>query len=240
MKKIFLSVCFISVSFLSSAAADINPKLTEQWDPIPKLVTLSPAPSDAIVLFDGKSTENLEHGDGSEIKWKVESGSLTIEPGTRGVFSKEKFCDMQLHIEWKSPEKIKGKSGQKLGNSGLFIQSRYELQILDSYENQTYVNGQAGAIYKQSAPLVNAMKPTGQWQTYDVIYHAPIFNGEKLISPADITVLHNGILIQDNFILKGATVFRGIPKYKAHGCDRILLQDHYDEVSFRNIWVRKL
>ncbi|XPF95179.1 3-keto-disaccharide hydrolase [Colwellia sp. RE-S-Sl-9] len=240
MKKIYLSICCISASFLASAEKKIDPKLTEQWTPIPEIVTPSPVPSDAIVLFDGKSTENLEHGDGSKVKWKVENGNLTIEPGTKGIFSKEKFCDIQLHIEWKSPEKIAGKAGQKLGNSGLFIQSRYEVQILDSYENQTYANGQAGSVYKQSAPLVNAMKPTGEWQTYDIIYHAPKFTEKELSKPADITVLHNGVLIQDHFILKGGTVYRGQPKYRAHGCDRLLLQDHNDKVSFRNIWVRKL
>lgn len=240
MKKFYLSICCIPVSFLVSAEKKIDPKLTEQWSPIPEIITPSPIPSDAIVLFDGKSTDNLEHGDGSRVKWNVENGSLTVEPGTKGIFSKEKFCNMQLHIEWKSPEKITGKTGQKLGNSGLFIQSRYEVQILDSYENQTYANGQAGSIYKQSAPLVNAMKPTGQWQTYDIIYHAPKFTEKELSKPADITVLHNGVLVQDHFILKGGTVYIGHPKYKAHGCDRLLLQDHNDKVSFRNIWVRKL
>ncbi len=221
---------------------------TEVWFPVPVTVTtpINGAPSDAIVLFDGKNLNQWRGVEGDAARWKVKNGVLTIAPNTGSIKTKDSFCDVQLHIEWMMPTKItdpNGKilEGQARNNSGIFLQEQYELQVLDSFQNQTYANGQAGSIYKQSIPLVNASRAPGQWQTYDIIFSAPIFDAvEKLTKPARITVLHNGVLIQNNFEIQGATAWIGKPTYKAHGCAPLLLQDHGDPVSFRNIWIRKL
>ena len=160
---------------------------------------------------------------------------------TGGVFTKQEFGDCQLHVEWKTPKKIIG-DGQGRGNSGIYIQTLYEVQILDSYENETYYNGQAGSIYKQSSPLVNASRKPGKWQVYDIVFHAPRFNDDgSLESPATMTVFHNGVLIQDHFELKGPSVYGGYPKYTPHAEKMpIMLQDHGNPVSYRNIWIREL
>jgi hypothetical protein len=184
--------------------------------------------------------------DSSEATWllNTEDKSMTVHKGTKvknaTIQSKQVFGSVQLHIEWKSPEEIKGK-GQHRGNSGVFLQGRYEVQVLDNNDNDTYVNGQVGSMYKQSIPLAKALVPTGQWNTYDIIYHAPEFNdnGEKTKS-ATITVLHNNVLIQDHFEIKGTTPYIGWPKNPAHGKGPIKLQDHGSPVSYRNIWVREL
>ncbi|MDU0356149.1 DUF1080 domain-containing protein [Paraglaciecola aquimarina] len=220
---------------------DIDPKLTEVWDPVPPVITPSPVPSDAIVLFDGTNLDQWT-GKNGPAKWTVADGVMTVAPNTHGITSKEKFCDMQLHVEWRSPPKVPGKKGQQVANSGIFLQGRYEIQVLDSYQNQTYSNGQAGSVYKQSIPLVNAMKPTGEWNTYDIIYKAPTFTDEGDVqSKAYVTVLHNGVLIQNHTEIQGGTTYRGKASYKnAHGCAPIYLQDHGNPVSFRNIWARKL
>ena len=227
----------------SSSSKDTrpNPKDTEVWEPIPKEVKTDSAPSDAIVLFDGTGFDSWYGHDG-KVAWTLNDDHMTIVPGSKGITSKEKFCDMQMHIEWKTPDKLKGLSGQRWGNSGIFIQGRYELQVLDSYENPIYSNGQAGSIYKQAIPMVNASKPPKQWQSYDIIYRAPRFSESgKVEEKAIITVLHNGVLIQYNTEIQGPTRFRGKPAYtKAHGCAPIYLQEHNDKVSYRNIWVRKL
>lgn len=219
-----------------------DPKLTEVWEPIPAEVIPSPVPSDAIVLFDGTHLNEWHHGKDNPAKWSIQNGYTTIVPGTTGISSKQRFCDMQLHIEFMTPTPIAGKKGQGSGNSGIFLQGRYEVQVLNSYKNRTYSNGQAGSIYKQTAPLVNASLPTGQWQTYDIIYKAPTFdNSGKVKDKAYVTVLHNGVLIQNHTEIQGNTTYRGKAQYgKAHGCAPIWLQDHNDEVSYRNIWVRKL
>ena len=220
------------------------PEWTEYWEPEPKAVSVDPIPSDAIVLLGDSGLEQWEHNDGTPAKWHYDNGVMTVNPGTKGIRSKQKFCDMQLHIEWRSPEveDIDWKKGQHRGNSGIYIQGRYEIQILDSYQNRTYSNGQAGAVYKQTPPLVNATKPPMQWQTYDIIYRAPRFkaNGE-IDQKAYVTVLHNGVLVQNHTQIQGATTYRGYPKYPAaHGCAPIHLQDHGNPVSFKNIWVRPL
>ncbi|AWB67414.1 DUF1080 domain-containing protein [Saccharobesus litoralis] len=241
--KLFYSALLTTFVAFNAAAKDkkIDPKWTEQWDPEPRVVEPGPVPSDAIVLFDGTNMDAWQHGNGDPVKWTIEDGAVTVLPKSKGIKTKQKFCDMQLHIEWRSPEKVKNKSGQGLGNSGIFLQSRYEVQILNSYQNRTYANGQAGAIYKQTPPLVNAMKPTGEWQTYDILYQAPRFDDDgDLIKKAHVTVLHNGIVIQNHTEIQGPTLYRGIPQYKAHGCESFYLQDHSDKVSFRNIWVREL
>lgn len=224
-----------------------KPEETEIYAPVP--LEVSPngqngMPSDAIVLFDGKDFNNWEHSsDGRPAEWILNTdASMTVKDKSGNIQTKQKFGSVQLHIEWKSPKEIQGK-GQSRGNSGVFLQERYEVQVLDNNNNDTYVNGQVGSIYKQSVPLAKASVPSGEWNTYDIIYHAPEFNdsGEKTKS-ATITVLHNGILIQDHFEIKGTTEYIGWPKNNPHGKASIMLQDHGDNsrVSYRNIWVREL
>lgn len=215
------------------------PELTEDWEYVPEVITPgtnNQAPSDAIVLFDGTDLDSWEGGD-----WKVEDGAVTVEPGTGGIRTKKGFGDIQLHIEWRSPEVVDG-DGQGRGNSGVFLQGRYEVQVLDMYENTTYPNGQTGSVYKQHAPLANASLPPGEWQSYDIIYEAPIFKDDgRLAKPAFVTVIHNGVLIQNRVQIKGPTEYIGLPKYEKHPEKLPLeLQDHSDLVSFRNIWVREL
>lgn len=191
-------------------------------------------PADAIVLFDGK---DLSKWDGAD-RWKVVDGVAVVGKGQ--ITSKEKFGDCQVHIEWSAPTPATG-SGQGRGNSGLFLMGMYELQILDSFDNPTYFDGQAGAIYKQTPPAANATRPPGEWNTYDVIWTAPRFGDDgKLVSPAYITALHNGVLILNHFELKGDTPFNRPPKYSAHPPKGpISIQDHGNPMKFRNIWVRE-
>ena len=240
--------------------ARMRPQMTEYWEPVPKIVDPGPypgmvnAPADAIVLFDGKDLSKWKSRDGSEAKWKVDNGIITVVKGTGDITTKQKFGDYQLHIEWKVPEDIQGQS-QARGNSGVFLQDLsddlkipaywYEVQVLDNYNNPTYVNGQAGSIYKQNPPLVNAVRKPGEWNVYDITYTAPRFNEDgTLFTPGRVSVLHNGILVQNNFAIRGHTAYIGHPKYFApHGKAPISLQDHGDPskaISFRNIWVREL
>ncbi len=227
------------------------PEMTEFWEPVPKVVepgkaaqnAAMTAPSDAVILFDGKDLSKWESVEGGAAQWVVNNGVFTVKKGTGDIVTKQEFNDFQLHIEWSIPADITGKS-QARGNSGIFMQGIYELQVLDSYNNQTYVNGQAGSIYKQSPPLVNAMRKPGEWNVYDVIYTAPRFkeNG-SLFSPARITVLHNGVVIQNDTQIKGHTPYIGLPEYTQHGKGPIRLQDHGDPsepISYRNIWIREL
>ncbi len=238
MKKIFLLSC-ICFLYYSIYAQITDPVATEVWEPEPSAIKpgkgLTP-PSDAIRL----SPDAWEHKDGNPLQWEVSEGIMTVKPGSGPIFTKEKFGDCQLHIEWRSPTVIKGK-GQGRGNSGIFLQNRYEVQVLDSYENRTYSNGQAGSIYKQSMPLVNAMSPPGEWNTYDIIYKEPHFNADGIkVSSAFITVLHNGVIIQNHTEIRGTTPYIGLPKNPPHEDDVIQLQDHGNPVSFRNMWIRKL
>jgi hypothetical protein len=204
----------------------------------PKVIDLGPPggpPSDAVVLFDGK---DLSQWTGVE-QWTVKDGYLVAGPGT--AQSKAVFGDCQLHIEWASDSEVKG-SGQGRSNSGVFLMGKYEVQVLDSYDNKTYFDGQCGAIYKQHPPLVNACRKPGEWQTYDILWTAPKFDAEgKLLSPAYITVLHNGVLIQNHFELQGDTPFNRPPSYQPHP-DKgpITLQYHGNPVRFRNVWVREI
>ncbi|MGD9328480.1 MAG: DUF1080 domain-containing protein [Cyclobacteriaceae bacterium] len=224
-------------------AQKMKPQDTEVWEPEPVVVTPGEGtapPSDAIILFDGTNLDNWESTKGGEAKWEVSDGAMTTVKGAGGIRSKVVYGDCQLHIEWRTPAEVEGK-GQGRGNSGVFLQGIYEVQVLDSYENRTYSNGQAASIYKQSMPLVNACKPPGEWQTYDIIYRAPIFDEDgKLATPAYITVIQNGILVQNHYQIKGDTPYIGLPKYEAHGEGPLMLQDHSNPVSFRNIWLRKL
>ena len=221
---------------------------TEVWSPVPAVVTANEnsAPSDAIILFDGKSLQHWQGAEGGEAKWDIKNGALTVAPKTGDIKTKDSFCDVQLHAEWMTPTKIIGEDGKELtgqarNNSGIFLQEQYEVQVLDSNNNKTYSNGQAGSIYKQHIPLVNPTRAAGVWQTYDIIFTAPKFNeAKKLVSAGRLTVLLNGVLVQNNVEIKGATAWIGKPVYKAHGCAPLRLQDHGDAVSFRNIWLRKL
>lgn len=224
----------------------LPPQATEFWEPVVRKVQPGnenhQAPSDAIVIFDGSSLSNfVSSKTGQNPEWTLQNGVMTVAPGKGDIETKLGFGDMQLHIEWTAPTVIKGE-GQGRGNSGIFLMSHYEVQVLDSYESRTYSNGQAGSIYKQHPPLVNAMKAPGEWNTYDIYFTAPRFNSDgMLVSPARVTVVHNGILVQNNVEIKGPTEYIGIPNYKAHPNELpIKLQDHGDLVSFRNIWVRKL
>lgn len=244
MRKLFLLAAILGS--VNSYAQKNEPALTELWQPEPRVIepgkSSSGAPSDAIVLFDGKNLEQFEKADGNgAAKWEIKDGAMTVVKGTGAIKTKQKFGDCQLHIEWRSPAEVKG-DGQGRGNSGIFFMSQYELQVLDSYKNRTYSNGQAGSIYKQLAPLVNASRKPGEWQTYDVIFTAPEFNKDSSIkSQARITVFHNGVLIQNNMSIWGGTQYIGIASNKMHAAkESIILQDHGNPVSFRNIWIREL
>ncbi|MBN2007727.1 DUF1080 domain-containing protein [candidate division KSB1 bacterium] len=221
----------------------IDPTLTEVWEPVPRVVVPGDgnlAPSDAIVLFNGADASEWLGKDGNPIKWKIEDGCMTVVDKTGEIHTRRVFGDCQLHIEFRTPVKVKGES-QGRGNSGIFFMDRYELQVLDSYENRSYSNGQCGSIYKQAIPLVNACRKPGEWQTYDVVFTAPRFNDDGiLIAPARMTAFQNGVLIQNNFEIKGNTVYRGMPAYAPHGKAPIRLQDHGNPVSYRNIWIREL
>jgi hypothetical protein len=198
-------------------------------------------PSDAQILFNGDDASQWVHENGDEIKWRVSDEALTVVKETGNIYTRDGYGDCQLHIEFRTPVKVKG-DGQDRGNSGVFLQKRYEVQVLDSYDNRTYSNGQAGSIYKQHIPLVNACRKPGEWQTYDIIFIAPGFDNDgSLRSPGRITVLHNGVLIQNNVEIKGKTVYRGEPAYENHSPEEpLMLQDHGNPVSYRNIWIRKL
>ena len=199
-------------------------------------------PSDAIVLFGGRdlSRWQKQEGDGAA-GWKIENDYMEVVPGSGGIATRDGFGDAQLHIEWMAPLPATGE-GQDRGNSGVFLMGRYEVQVLDSYESVTYPDGQAGALYGQYPPLVNASRPPGEWQTYDIIFHRPRFDASGTVtSPARMTVLHNGVLIQDNAVLSGPTAHTTRPPYERHA-DRlaISLQDHGSRVRFRNVWIRDL
>ncbi len=198
-------------------------------------------PSDAIVLFDGKDLSKWEADKGGPAGWKVAGGIMEVVKGTGSIHTAEGFGDVQLHAEWQAPSPAVGE-GQDRGNSGVFLMGMYEVQVLDSYQAETYADGQAAALYGQYPPLVNATRPPGQWQTYDIVFHRPRFGGDgKLLRPATATVIHNGVLVQDNQELTGPTAHKARPPYKAHADKLPLgLQDHSHPVRYRNIWVREL
>ncbi|GGF83439.1 3-keto-disaccharide hydrolase [Alteromonas lipolytica] len=215
---------------------------TEVWEPVPAVVAtpVNKAPSDAIVLFDGTDLSAWESVKGGAAAWTLGGDTVTVKPGTGNIRTKQSFCDVQLHVEWRAPKPEEGMDGQLRNNSGVFFQERYEIQVLDSYDNKTYPNGQAASVYKQTIPLVNATRPPGEWQAYDIIFTAPTFSGEKLKTPGYVTVIHNGVVVQNHVEIQGTTEWIGAPKYQAHGCAPIQLQDHDNLVSFRNIWLREL
>lgn len=261
MRTWFLILFAFTIPVLSSLAQQTpstqpqaKPEDTEVWKPVPEVVTpgatCGAAPSDAIILFDGKNLDQwVSAQDKSAAQWIVSDGVLTVNKKAGNIETKRSFKNYQLHLEWKVPENITG-SGQLRGNSGLFLASTgpgdagYELQILDSYSNQTYVNGMAASIYKQAIPLVNANRKPGEWQTYDVVWTAPVFAADgSLKTPANVTAFFNGVLVQNHFELKGETRYIGQPFYKKYDRAPIKLQAHGDPseaISFRNIWVREL
>src|ERR1700722_14256241 len=250
---ILLTALLAGTAFMANAQK-AKPEDTEIWEPIPKVVTPAAtpggAPSDAIILFDGSNLDQwVQNSDGSPAKWDVKDGVLTVNKNYGNIETKQKFTNYQLHIEWREPIGLEG-AGQGRGNSGVFLASTgkgddgYELQVLDPYNNKTYVNGMAGSIYKQAIPLANPARKNGEWQTYDVIWTAPTFNADgSLKTPAYVTVFFNGVLVENHFELTGQTLFIGKPFYKAYTSAPIKLQAHGDKsepISFRNIWVREL
>jgi Domain of Unknown Function (DUF1080). len=246
--KALATPCIILAALVPSlwaAEGELPPReATEQWEPVPEVVSVpldTGVPSDAVVLFDGRSLEAWEPVKAGSSGWEVKEGTMSVVSGAGAMKTKRSFGSIQLHLEFRTPH-MPDKKGQSRANSGVFFMGLYELQILDSYQNPTYVNGQAGSIYKQYAPLVNASRKPGEWQTYDVIFTAPVFNDAgELQSPAYMTVLHNGVLVQNHVALKGPTLNRGYPAYTPHPAKLPLeLQDHRNPMFFRNIWVREL
>jgi hypothetical protein len=237
---------------LAVQSAAPKPEDTEVWGPAPPMVSPgrfvpAPPPSDAVILFDGRGLgEWVSAKDGTPARWQLGGGVFTVARGTGNIETRRRFGSYQLHVEWRVPADVTGE-GQGRGNSGLFLASTgkddlgYELQILDGYRNRTYVNGQVGSLYKQFAPLANPARRPGEWQSYDVVWTAPRFAADGHVTrPASVTVLMNGVLVQDHAVLAGPTLYIGKPAYAPHGPAPIKLQDHGNAVSFRNIWLREL
>ena len=248
-KSLLMMACCLAMLPAFAQADDDpagKPERTEVWKPEPATVATPPgaAPSDAIVLFDGHDLSAWESEQGGPAGWHVADGVATVVPGGKGIRTKQSFCDIQLHVEWRTPTQTRGFDGQARGNSGIFLQELYELQVLDNYKNETYVNGMVGSLYKQAIPLANAARKPGEWETYDVAWTAPVFDAEgKVVRPAYVTVLFNGVLVENHFELQGETLYIGKPFYKAYDRAPIKLQAHGDKsepISFRNIWVREL
>lgn len=251
----FVVAIFLAVISNPAKAQTAKPEDTEFYSPVPKVVTpatiIGQPPSDAIILFDGKNLDKwvATKDTNSQNKWTVSGNAFTVVKNAGDIQTKQLFTDYQLHIEYQIPANITG-SGQARGNSGIFLAALpwgaggYELQVLDNYNNSTYVNGQVGSIYKQSVPLANASKKPGEWQVYDVVWTAPKFNEDSTLkTAARVTVFHNGVLVQNNYSLVGDTPYIGKPAYRKHGAAPIKLQAHGDKsepISYRNIWVREL
>jgi hypothetical protein len=251
-----LSALTLAGIFLLASPHAVRAQVDPRWKihdldrPVPPVITPGTAstpdapgrpPSDAVVLFDGKDLSKWAHKDGSPAKWKVENGYAEVVAKTGYIYTRDAFGDCQLHVEFAEPTPPKGES-QDRGNSGVFLMGLYEIQVLDSYENKTYADGQAAAVYGQYPPQVNASRPPGQWQSYDIVFHGPRFDKDgKLLRPARVTVLHNGVLVQDNVELTGPTANKARPPYAPHAEKLPLaLQDHGTPVHFRNIWIREL
>jgi hypothetical protein len=244
-------LCICSFAFAQQPKqepAPMTPQMTEFMDPEVKIIEppaqVGMPPSDAIILFDGSDVnKEWEDSRGNPTKWIVQDGALVCVRGSGVIQTKRKFNDFQLHVEWRTPSEVTGE-GQGRGNSGVYLQGLYEVQVLDSYNNRTYRQGQAGALYKQYAPLVNVCRKPGEWQSYDIIYTAPRFANDSLVyfTPPRVTVLQNGVLVQNNVSLRGPTLYIGIPEYsvKKHGPGPVVLQDHGNPVAYRNIWIREL
>ena len=254
-KLLSLSLFSVMLSVSLAQAQQGDPKLTEVYSPVPPVITpgkiCGDAPSDAIVLFNGKSLDQWRSVNDTTkpADWNVAHNIITVNKKAGNIETKQSFTDYQLHIEWRIPSNITGE-GQARGNSGVFLASTgpgdagYELQVLDNYNNSTYTNGQVGSVYKQAVPLANACRKPGEWQSYDIIWTAPRFNDDgTLKTPAYVTAFHNGVLVENHFELKGQTRYIGQPFYKQHGPCPIKLQAHGDKsepISYRNIWIRPL
>ena len=240
------AVTLLAFAMPAAGQSTIRWKIHDMKRPLPRKVESGmnlpvPPPSDAVVLFDGSDVSKWRAADGSAAKWAIKDGALAAVPGGGQVFTRDGFGDIQLHIEWAAPTPARGK-GQGRGNSGVFLMGKYEVQVLDSHENTTYPDGQAAAVYGQYPPLVNASRPAGEWQAYDIVFRRPRFRPDGSVAqPARITVLHNGVLVQDNSEIWGPTSWLKHQPYKSHP-DRLplSLQDHGNPVLFRNIWLREL
>jgi hypothetical protein len=251
--KIIHALSLASVSILMTAGTSNaqapdkkTPESSEIWEPQPRIITPGEkpgeSPSDATILFDGKNLDNWVSLDGTAPKWTLKDGVMTVMPNGKDIKTKKEFGDFQLHVEWRAPAEVDPtKTGQGRGNSGIFLQDRYEVQVLDNYNNKTYGNGQASSIYKQHIPMINACRKPGEWQYYDIFFTAPRFNTEgRVITPAYVTVVHNGVLSLNHVAIWGPTEYIGLPVYKAYEKGVIRLQDHGNLVSYRNIWIRDL
>lgn len=250
-KSLFAACALSAVAAGAMAQAQMTHEMSEFYTPEVPVVTPGTeikgggftAPSDAIVLFDGTDLSKWENTKGGPAEWVVKDGVVTVDKSKGDIRTKDKFENFQLHVEWCVPKDITGE-GQLRGNSGVYLQGMYEIQVLDSYNNKTYVNGQAGSVYKQSAPLANAMRKPGEWNVYDIIYTAPVFKEDGTYrSQPHVTVIQNGVVLQNNTAILGTTEFIGFPHVVKHGAGPILLQSHGDPsapISFRNIWIRNL
>jgi hypothetical protein len=247
MKLRSLAAVFAAAMITTLIAAVVLPDIP--WPPgdrdrtLPPKVTADPnsPPSDAVVLFDGASLDAWQQGDGKPAAWKLRDGYFEVAPGTGDLVTAQPFGDCQLHLEWATPSPTQG-TDQEPGNSGVYLLTLYEIQVLDSYKNKTYADGQAAAVYGQYPPLVNTSRAPGEWQSYDIVFHGPRFaDSGELLRLATVTLLHNGVLVQDNVPLTGPTDYMNRPPYKAHPQRMPLrLQDHGQAVRFRNIWIREL
>ncbi|GHT87781.1 endo-1,3-1,4-beta glucanase-related protein [Bacteroidia bacterium] len=261
LNRILLIVALFTVSCMGTQSQttekqhpkqmEMKPQMSEYWDPQPAVVTpgnatgnaFLSAPSDATVLFDGKDLSKWQKPNGEAAGWRVHDGIVTVDKKTGDIQTKEEYKDFQLHIEWSIPENITGEN-QARGNSGVYLQNLYEVQILDTYGQETYVNGAAGSLYKQSPPLANPIRKPGEWNEYDIIFTAPTFTKDgQYRTPPTVTVLFNGVLVQNHTILQGTTEYIGFPRTVVQDKGPILLQSHGDPsepISFRNIWIREL
>ncbi|MEN6311397.1 MAG: DUF1080 domain-containing protein [Acidobacteriota bacterium] len=245
--KTLAPLAFFLAAALPAAAAqdqwqihDLSRPMAPVVDPGPAGPP-APAPADAVVLFDGRDLSGWTDAKGQPARWKVENGYMEVVPKTGSIRTVRGFGDCQLHVEWMAPSPAKGE-GQDRGNSGVFLMDLYEVQVLDCYGNKTYADGQTAAIYGQYPPLVNACRPPGEWQTYDIVFHRPRFDKDgQVVTPARMTVFHNGLLVHECAQLTGPTAHHAQPPYKMHA-DKlpVSLQDHSHPVRFRNIWIRNL
>jgi 3-keto-disaccharide hydrolase len=239
----------LTLAVATSASAQVSTRWPQHAmdRPQPRIVGPAPVdrpdapPTDAVVLFDGSDLSQWAGDSGQAAPWKVENGYAEVVPGSGFIHTRRGFGDCQLHIEWEAPTPPHGE-GQERGNSGVFLMGRYEVQVLDSYDNKTYPDGQAAAVYGQFPPLVNAARPPGEWQSYDIVFHRPRFDARgRATKPARVTVFHNGVLVQDNVELSGPTAHQERPPYTVHPDSLPLgLQDHGNAVRYRNIWIRPL
>src|SRR5699024_1690459 len=239
-----LLLTFFFCNLFAQEYTNLKPEDTEYYSPKPLEVRVvgNNIPDDALVLFKGEDLNEWvsQKDENKAADWNIEGNTVIVKPGSGDIKTKKEFGSFQLHLEWKSPETIKGE-GQGRGNSGVLLHGLYEIQVLDNNDNPTYVNGQAGSLYKQRPPLVDVKADEKGWHSYDIIYNAPYYNKDgQLIRKGSVTVLHNGVLIQNNTQIEGTTEYIGLPKLKPHGKGPVILQDHGDLVQFRNIWIREL